>query len=364
MAWWRAGAAAVVGLALLVLVVWWGMDGTAALRMGAMGALLVSAYSSQARAQRKGQSPALWLLLGLFPPTQLFLGSLPGRPAGDRLDRHERWATFLSAILVLGAATWTILTFADYTHRTSPITYDFDWGLFFSTRYDATTGTTLHYGRMLLSGLRVTIAISCISAAVALVLGTLVGVARLVPIPPLRLLATAYVEFFRNTPLLVQLFFWYFGLTTVTPLWVNKFLYQYPFEIIAATVGLAIYTSSYIAEVVRAGIQAVPRGHLEAALATGLTGPQALRWVVLPQAFRTVIPPLGSQLLNNLKNSSLVMTIAVADLTWNSQQIQAYSFKGFEPTTAATVLYLAMSLTIAGMVHLVERWSAVPGVRS
>ncbi len=117
-----------------------------------------------------------------------------------------------------------------------------------------------------------------------------------------------------------------------------------------------------MAEVIRAGIQAVPRGHIEAAFATGLTRLQVLRAVVLPQALPIIIPPMGSQFLNNLKNSSLVMTIAVADLTWNSQQIQAYTFKGFEPTTAATLLYLAMSLGIASLVHLVERRVAIPGV--
>jgi len=209
------------------------------------------------------------------------------------------------------------------------------------------------FGVWLIRGLLLTIEITLISTAVSLALGTFFGIARLSTFKPLYWFATAYVEFFRNTPLLVQLFFWYFAFPLGLPDTVREFLYDHNYELIAATGGLSIYTAAFIAEIVRAGIQAIPKGHLEAAAASGLSRVQALRFVILPQAFRIIMPPLGSEFLNNMKNSSLAMTIGVAELCWQAQQIESFTFRGFEATTAATVIYLSLSLIISMLMNSV-----------
>ncbi|MBW2674644.1 MAG: amino acid ABC transporter permease [Deltaproteobacteria bacterium] len=210
------------------------------------------------------------------------------------------------------------------------------------------------FGVWLIRGLLLTIEITLISTAVSLALGTFFGIARLSTFKPLYWFATVYVEFFRNTPLLVQLFFWYFAFPLGLPDTVREFLYDHNYELIAATGGLSIYTAAFIAEIVRAGIQAIPKGHLEAAASSGLSRIQALRFVILPQAFRIIMPPLGSELLNNMKNSSLAMTIGVADLCWQAQQIESFTFRGFEATTAATVIYLSLSLIISMLMNSVN----------
>jgi polar amino acid transport system permease protein len=198
-----------------------------------------------------------------------------------------------------------------------------------------------------------------ISTGIALVMGTIFGIARLSRFTPTYAIATAYVEFFRNTPLLVQLFFWYFAFPLVLPEILNTYLNAHNYEFWAATCGLGIYTGAFVAEVVRAGIQAIPHGHIEAAVSSGLTGAQMLRHVILPQAFRIIIPPLGSEFLNNMKNSSLAMTIGVGELCWNSQQIQSFTFRGFEATTAASLIYLTVSLSISLVMNSINHHMAI-----
>jgi len=228
--------------------------------------------------------------------------------------------------------------------------YDFQWAVL----WEMNPTYQEVFGVWLLRGLLITIGISLISTVISLVLGTFFGIARLSSFKPLYWFATAYVEFFRNTPLLVQLFFWYFAFPLGLPDAVREFLYDHNYELIAATGGLSIYTTAFIAEIVRAGIQAIPKGHLEAAASSGLSRIQALRFVILPQAFRVIMPPLGSELLNNMKNSSLAMTIGVADLCWQAQQIESFTFRGFEATTAATVIYLSLSLIISTLMNSVN----------
>ncbi|WP_027720257.1 amino acid ABC transporter permease [Maridesulfovibrio zosterae] len=228
--------------------------------------------------------------------------------------------------------------------------YKFDWTVLFKKdpSYDMVLGD------MLVTGLGLTISITLMSSAIALGLGILFGLGRLSQFKPVYYFSTCYVEFFRNTPLLVQLFFWYFALPMALPESVRSFLFDRNFEMISATVGLGIYTSSFMAEVIRAGIQSIPKGLLEASYSSGLTAFQTLTKIVLPLAFRAIIPPLGSEFLNNMKNSSLAMVVGVAELCWSSQQIESLTFKGFEATTAATVIYLSLSLTIAGILTLVN----------
>ncbi len=227
--------------------------------------------------------------------------------------------------------------------RHGDIGYEFHWQVL----WEVNPTYQVVFGRWLLEGLLLTLEISLISTVIALVLGTVFGIARLSRFKPTYALATAYVEFFRNTPLLVQLFFWYFAFPMALPDALTTFLNEHGYEFWAATVGLGIYTGAFVAEVVRAGIQAIPHGHIEAALSSGLSGAQMLRHVVLPQAFRIIIPPLGSEFLNNMKNSSLAMTIGVAELCWQAQQIESFTFRGFEATSAASLIYLSVSLAIS-----------------
>jgi ABC-type amino acid transport system permease subunit len=121
---------------------------------------------------------------------------------------------------------------------------------------------------------------------------------------------------------------------------VRTWVFNHNFEFWSATLGLSAYTGAFMAEVIRAGLQAIPKGLLEAAYSSGLGYFQALRTIILPLAFRVIIPPLGSEFLNNMKNSSLAMVVGVAELCWQSQQVESLTFKGFEATTAATLLYL------------------------
>lgn len=227
------------------------------------------------------------------------------------------------------------------------------------------------YGGWLLQGLKLTVVLSLLAWVLALGLGILLGVLRTTPWPLPRLLATVWVEFFRNTPLLVQLFFWYFALPQLLPgplrdrlnsLHLETPLLTVNYEAVAGLLGLGIYTSARVGETVRAGLGAIPRPQMEAALSTGLGLLEVYRHVLVPLALRLVIPPLTTEFLTIFKNSSVAVTIGVAEITFQTQQINAYTFRGLEAVTAATLVYLAISLTIAaGMSRLERRW-AVPGM--
>jgi len=171
----------------------------------------------------------------------------------------------------------------------------------------------------------------------------------------LRGMALAYLEFIRNTPLLIQIFFWYFGAYQILPAAWSDWLNQRDFEFAAAVIALTLYTAAFIAEDIRSGVRAIPREQMEAARASGFSYLPAMRYVILPQAVRHTVPPLIGQFLNLTKNSSLAMTIGVAELTYQARQIESYTFKGFEAFTAATLVYLALSLLITLLVTLYAR---------
>lgn len=213
----------------------------------------------------------------------------------------------------------------------------------------------LTYRELLFTGLLVTLKLTAISLALSMLLGFSLGVIRSCPLALLRWLGGVYVEFFRNIPLIIQLFFWYFGFPAILPEAWSGWLNRHNLEMIAAVAGLSTYTSAYTAEVVRAGIQSLPRGQWEAALSSGLGYLGAMRLVIMPQAVRIIIPPLINQFLNLTKNSSLAMTIGVAELTFQSQAVEAQTFRGFEATSAATGIYLALSLIISAATNALER---------
>jgi len=232
------------------------------------------------------------------------------------------------------------------------MSYKFDWSVLW-------TGQS---GSWLLQGLITTIEISVLGWFLAVTLGIASGALRTVPLPPLRWLATFYVEFFRNVPLLVWMFFWYFAVPPLLPQAMRDWLFDHGAEFWAGVCALGVYHGARFSEVIRSGIQSIPKTQFEAAVATGLTVVQAYRLIILPIALRLIIPPATNESLNLLKNSSVALTIGVAELTFQTRQIETYTAKAFEALTAGTLVYLILCLTIATIMARVERRSAIPGM--
>lgn len=205
------------------------------------------------------------------------------------------------------------------------------------------------YLRWLLDGFLLTLGLSLLSCLLATLVGAPLAIARLSRRRLLSWPARAYLALFRNTPLLVQLFFWYFGVPALLPeelvSWLNTPhetpLFDWPsFEFLAGAWGLTLYTSAFVAEEFRAGIASVRPEQRAAGLALGLTQRQVWRVVVLPQALRTALPPLLGQYMNALKNSSLAMAIGLAELSYASRQVETETFKTFQAFGIATLLYI------------------------
>ena len=232
--------------------------------------------------------------------------------------------------------------------------YTFKWSVLW-------TGQSGHW---LLQGLATTLELSALAWLLAVALGILSGALRTAPVAPLRWAAVSYVEFFRNVPLLVWMFFWYFGVPPLLPRAVQDWLFNHSAEFWAGTVALGVYHGARMSEVIRSGIQSIPRTQFEASLATGLTTLQAYRLVILPVALRLIVPPGTNESLNLLKNSSVALTISVAELTFQTRQIETYTAKAIEALTAGTVIYLVLCLSIATIMARVERHYAIPGLIS
>ena len=214
----------------------------------------------------------------------------------------------------------------------------------------------------LFQGLITTLELSVLAWILAIVLGILAGALRTVTFTPLRAVAVFYVEFFRNVPLLVWMFFWYFGVPPLLPRAVQDWLFNHGAEFWAAVIALGVYTGARMSEVIRAGILAIPRTQFEASLAMGLTVGQAYRLIILPIALRLIVPPMTNESLNLLKNSSVALTISVAELTFQTRQVETYTAKAIEALTAGTLIYLVLCLGIATVMARLERRFAIPGL--
>jgi len=232
------------------------------------------------------------------------------------------------------------------------MTYSFDWNVLWSGQS----------GLWLLQGLVTTIEISVIAWTLAVALGILSGALRTAAVAPLRWLASFYVEFFRNVPLLVLMFFWYFAVPPLLPQPLQDWLFEHSAEFWAGVFALGVYHGARFSEVIRAGIQSVPKTQLEAAVSTGLTMVQAYRLIIIPVALRLIIPPATNESLNLIKNSSVALTIGVAELTFQTRQIETYTAKAFEALTAVTLIYLMLCVTIATIMSQVEKRFAIPGM--
>jgi len=232
------------------------------------------------------------------------------------------------------------------------VRYEFTWSVLWSGQS----------GSWLLQGLVTTLAISGLAWLLAVALGIVSGALRTVPWKPLRAVATFYVEFFRNVPLLVWMFFWYFGVPPLLPQVAREWLFDHAAEFWAAMCALGVYHGARMSEVIRSGIQSIPRTQFEAAVAMGLTTFQVYRLVIVPIALRLIVPPATSESLNLLKNSSVALTISVAELTFQTRQIETYTARAIEALTAGTVIYLVLCVGIATVMARVERHFAIPGL--
>ena len=201
------------------------------------------------------------------------------------------------------------------------------------------------YWPMLLEGFKNTLISSVIALFFSLILGTLMGVLQLTPNKFLRGFANAYVEFFRNIPLLVIVMFFY----VVIPMYFVNIS-----GFVAGTIGLIIYTSSFIADNVRAGILSVPTGQMEAGLSQGMKQSDIMRYIILPQAIRIVIPPLGNQFINLVKNSSILAMVAGLDLMYYGDFIAMETFNTFDTYILVGVFYLIITLPLTYLTRKLE----------
>ena len=226
------------------------------------------------------------------------------------------------------------------------------------------TGTYLQY---LIVGLGWTLATALAAWVIALAIGAVVGTLRTTTMKWAVRLGNLYVEVFRNIPRIVQMFLWFFVVPELLPKALGDWIKQMPppwGSFVPAVMCLAIFTSVRVAEQLRAGINSLPRGQRLAGVATGLTEAQAYRFVILPQAFRIILPPLTSEFMNIIKNSSVALTIGLLELTGRARAMQEFSFRVFEAFTAATVIYLLTNLVVVLLMRALEKKVRVPGLIS
>ncbi len=240
--------------------------------------------------------------------------------------------------------------------------YSWNWRVLFE---QTGIGNEL-YLHWVLTGLGWLFVIAGIAWTIAMLLGTVLGVMRTLPNKTAQAIATAYVTLFRNVPLLIQLFIWYYvvpnllsdGLKT----WWFQELTPNTSALLSASIGLGLFTAARICEQVRTGIQSLPKGQGNAAYALGFSTAQVYRTVLLPQAFRVILPPLSSELTNCFKNAAVASLVGVAELISQVKTISEYTQNNFEIYTYATIIYLLVNLSLIAFMGWLERRLRVPGL--
>ena len=231
--------------------------------------------------------------------------------------------------------------------------YNWNWSVLFEQQYFD----------WIISGTLWTIYLSLAASVIAFFLGSLIGILRTLDNKILNFIGTTYVEIFRNIPLLVQMFIWYFVFPELVPKefgnWLKQDLPNPEFS--SALFCLGTYTASRVAEQVRSGINSVSSGVGSAGYATGLTTYQLYIYILLPIGYRIIIPPLTSEFLTIFKNSSLALTIGLLELTARSNMIMDWTFQGFEAFTAATVIYVSVTMIVTLIMQRVEKQTQIPG---
>jgi len=239
--------------------------------------------------------------------------------------------------------------------------YSWHWKVLLETEPGG-TGSYLHY---LIVGLGWTLATALAAWVIALLVGAFVGTVRTTNLKWAVRLGNLYVEIFRNIPLIVQMFLWFFVVPELLPKALGDWIKQMPppwSSYLPAVMCLGIFTSVRVAEQVRAGISSLPRGQRFAGTAMGLNEFQTYRFVILPQALRIILPPLTSEFMNIIKNSSVALTIGLLELTGRARAMQEFSFRVFEAFTAATVIYLLTNLLVVLLMRAIEKKVRVPGL--
>ncbi|HEV7578690.1 MAG TPA: amino acid ABC transporter permease [Caldimonas sp.] len=226
-----------------------------------------------------------------------------------------------------------------------------DWQVFLQD-----TGGGQTYLQWMLSAWGWTLSLAALSLIVALVVGSLMGILRTTPSKLLVFIGNAWTELFRNVPLLVQIFLWYHVIPSIF-----LSLRAVP-SFVLVVFALGFFTSARIAEQVRAGIQSLPKGQTYAGLATGLTRVQVYRYVLLPMAYRIIIPPLTSESMNIIKNTSVAFAVSIAELTMFAMQAQEETSRGIEIYLAVTGLYFVSAFAVNRLAALIERRVQVPGL--
>ena len=226
-----------------------------------------------------------------------------------------------------------------------------DWNIFLT---DDGSGRT--YLQWMFDAWGWTLSVAGVSWVVAMLVGALMGILRTLPNSPwLTRFANAWVELFRNIPLLVQIFIWYFVVPKIIPPMKNL-----P-SFVLVVFALGFFTSARIAEQVRAGVQALPRGQRYAGMAMGFTTAQTYRYVILPMAFRIIIPPLTSESMSLLKNSSVAFAVSIAELTMFAMQAQEETSRGVEIYLAVTALYAVSAFAVNRAMAFIEKKAQIPG---
>ena len=226
-----------------------------------------------------------------------------------------------------------------------------DWQVFLQD-----TGGGQTYLQWMLSAWGWTLSVAVLSLIVALIVGSFMGILRTTPSKVLVFIGDAWTELFRNIPLLVQIFLWYHVIPSIF-----LTLRAVP-SFVLVVLALGFFTSARIAEQVRAGIQSLPKGQTYAGLATGLTRVQTYRYVLLPMAFRIIIPPLTSESMNIIKNTSVAFAVSIAELTMFAMQAQEETSRGVEIYLAVTLLYFVSAFAVNRIAALIERRVQVPGL--
>ncbi|MFP3551638.1 amino acid ABC transporter permease [Paraburkholderia sp. SIMBA_049] len=241
------------------------------------------------------------------------------------------------------------------------MSYHWNWGILLSP---VSTGEPTTYLGWLLSGLWVTVTVSLCAWVIALIVGSLFGVLRTVQNPRVAAIGTVYVAIFRNIPLIVQFFVWYLVIPELLPVSIGTWFKQLPpgaqfFS--SSIICLGLFTAARVCEQVRSGINALPRGQRFAGFALGLTQWQTYRYVLLPVAYRIIVPPLTSEFLNIFKNSAVASTIGLLDLSAQARQLVDYTAQTYESFIAVTVAYLLINMIVMTLMRIVEAKSRLPG---
>lgn len=227
------------------------------------------------------------------------------------------------------------------------LAYEFDWSIPFRDEYL----------QMMITGVKLTLLLLGTTTISSLLLGTVLAVMRVSNIKSLRMLGTVYVEICRNIPGLFWLLFFYFVFPELLPFeWGAKLNAYEHYPIVAGILGLTVDNSSYVSDILRSGKLAIPHGQREAAMTLGLGRIQQWLYVMLPQMYRAALPPLGTRMIHNFKNTSLCMAITAPELTWATQQIESLTFRGIEATTIATVFYIIISGIMVAFILGLEKY--------